>query len=76
MRWDFKGTNHKWRPYPYKYEDLGFCIKLHKSLGLNLVILCANFVNMSPHLFGEVGWGKSDFSFSCHDKSNPDGTRV
>ena len=24
VRWDFKGTNHKWRPYPYKNQDLGF----------------------------------------------------
>ena len=23
VRWDFKGTNHIWRPYPYKNQDLG-----------------------------------------------------
>ena len=31
MKWDFKGTNHKWRPYSYKNQDLGLSVKLYQG---------------------------------------------
>ena len=53
VRWDLKGT--KWRPFPYKNQDFGLSVKLHKGLVLDLVKLCANFVNISMNLLGGVG---------------------
>ena len=70
MRQDLKGTNHKRRPFPDENQDFGMSAKLHEGLGLDLV----RFVNISVHLFGLVGRGKSSSSFSCCDKSKPDRT--
>ena len=70
VRWDFKGTNHKWRLYPIPIK-IGVLVS---NLGLNLVRLCANFVNISMHLFGRVGLGELCSSFSCCNKSKPDRT--
>ena len=56
-----------------KKQNLGFKYQTPAS-GLNLARLCAYFVNISMHLFGGVGWGKSYSSFSCFDNSKPDRT--
>ena len=53
MRWQ----DHKWGHIPIKIKIWVFSIKLHQGLGLNLVRLCENFVNISMHLFGGGGLG-------------------
>ena len=54
VRSDLKGPNHKWRPLPYKYQDLGLSVKLHQGLWHDIVRLCAKFVNISTHLLVEL----------------------